>query len=104
MKLEDYDKFYEKAENERALPLPYPNGTERRKINALYMGYQIEYELERLHRYHKELYDDNKKLHEENKYLKGYILDLEIRIECLEQFENLPSINYYKLLKSFDEK
>jgi hypothetical protein len=44
-------KFYNKSENLKSLPLPYPDGTERRKINVMYAYYQIEFELERLNRY-----------------------------------------------------
>jgi hypothetical protein len=51
VKLQPYWQFYKKADKNKALPLPYPNGTERRRLNALYRDYQIEFELERLHRY-----------------------------------------------------
>jgi hypothetical protein len=43
--------FFWKAKKNQALPLPYPNGSERREINAMYAYYQIEYELERANRY-----------------------------------------------------
>jgi hypothetical protein len=62
--LEDFDTYYSKAEQLKALPLPYPNGTERRKPNAMYANYQFEFELERLTRYFKEERDKNKILTE----------------------------------------
>lgn len=43
--------FFWKAKKNKALPLPYPDGTERERINAMYAYYQIEYELERANRY-----------------------------------------------------
>lgn len=64
IELEDFDTYYSKAEQLKALPLPYPNGTERRKMNAFHMAYQVEFELERLTRYFKEERDKNKILTE----------------------------------------
>lgn len=64
MVLEDFDTYYSKAEQLKALPLPYPNGVERRKPNAMYASYQFEFELERLTRYFKEERDKNKILTE----------------------------------------
>jgi hypothetical protein len=53
-----YRKFYNESWLREALPLPYPNlgtdeahGQERREINAKFAYYQIEFELERIHRY-----------------------------------------------------
>jgi hypothetical protein len=53
-----YREFYNESWLREALPLPYPNlgtdeahGQERREINAKFAYYQIEFELERIHRY-----------------------------------------------------
>lgn len=62
--LEDFDTYYAKAFELKSLPLPYPNGVERRQPNAVYMSYQFEYELERLTRYLKNTRDQNKILTE----------------------------------------
>ena len=64
IELEDFDTYYSKAEQLKALPLPYPDGTERRKPNAMYANYQFEFELERLTRYLKQTRDENKALRE----------------------------------------
>lgn len=56
-KLKPFDKFYYESKRLKALPLPYPDGTERRQLNPVYRDYQIEFELERLNRYLKRNFD-----------------------------------------------
>jgi hypothetical protein len=89
-KLEPFEVFYAKSKELKSLPLPYPNGTERRKPNAKYMAYQFEYELERNIRYDKELRDRVTELEKENNYLrkrpnKKVINELLLRMESLEK-------------------
>lgn len=74
--LEDFDIYYAKASELKSLPLPFPNGKERRKVNPLYANYQLEFELERLTRYLKAEREDKK--------------ILEARIAKLEESANLP--------------
>lgn len=47
-KIPFFKRFFSKSKQAKALPLPYPNGTERREMNAMYSSYQIEYTLETL--------------------------------------------------------
>ena len=60
--MEDFDTYYAKASELKSLPLPFPNGKERRKVNPLYANYQLEFELERLTRYLKAEREDKKLL------------------------------------------
>lgn len=76
-----YEQFFEQAYEHQALPLPYPNGTERRQPNAMYMAYQFEYELERLHRYMMPLYKRISLLEAESDAQKDRIYNLEREIE-----------------------
>jgi hypothetical protein len=62
--LEDFDVFYSKSASLKALPLPSPDGKERRKMNPVFYAYQTEYTLETLTRYFKEERDKNKILTE----------------------------------------
>jgi hypothetical protein len=59
-KLGNYYSFYKDSKDHNALPLPYPNGTERREMNAIYSNYQTEFELERIHRYMFRMWIENK--------------------------------------------
>lgn len=72
IELVPYDDFYNHCLSVKSLPLPYPDlgtkeahGQDRHKINAKYAYYQIEFELERLHRYLKETKDYDKFLKKE---------------------------------------
>ena len=52
--IDPYWRFYQTSKKLHALPFPYPEiagGKDRRQLNALYRDYQIEFELERIHRY-----------------------------------------------------
>jgi hypothetical protein len=71
--LEPFEEFYSKSERLKALPLPLPDGKERRRLNAVYRDYQIEYTLETLTMYLKEERD-------KNKALEARINDLESKI------------------------
>jgi hypothetical protein len=59
-KLSNYWSFYKDSKLHKALPLPYPNGTERRQFNAVHKDYQTEFELERIHRYMFRMWLENK--------------------------------------------
>jgi hypothetical protein len=59
-KLSNYWSFYKDSKLHKALPLPYPDGTERRQFNAVNQGYQTEFELERIHRYFFRMWLENK--------------------------------------------
>lgn len=59
-KIDPYWRFYRVSKIKKALPLPYPDGTQRREVNALHRDFQIEYELERLHRYLMRQWIENK--------------------------------------------
>lgn len=56
-KLKPFRRFFKESKNVKALPLPYPDGTERRQLNPVYRDYQIEFELERINRYMKRNFD-----------------------------------------------
>jgi len=88
-----YPEFYNKAELLMSLPLPYPDfgteeahGQDREQINAKYAYYQIEFELERLHRYLKQEWDRTDRLNKEFKWLKRFISIL-IVIIGLQQYQ-----------------
>lgn len=59
-KLGNYFSFYRQSKDYKALPLPYPDGTERREFNEMYKNYQTEFELERIHRYMFRMWIENK--------------------------------------------
>lgn len=92
--LEDFDAFYKKSFDLKALPLQYPDGRERRKVNPLYMSYQLERELERNIRYDKELRDRVKVLETEAsksnrkniRELRARVDELERRLNALEEY------------------
>ena len=96
--LEPFLIFYQKSLTMKSLPLPFPNGNERRRPNAKYMAYQFEYELERSTRYMKELYDRVGKLESENNMLikkpkRKDFNKLMLRIDSLERrVENLEKM------------
>lgn len=55
--LKPFRRFFKESKKVKALPLPYPDGTERRQLNPVYRDYQIEFELERINRYMKRNFD-----------------------------------------------
>jgi len=88
--LEPWDEWYGKSKKLKALPLPMPNGKERRKMNPLYANYQTEYTLETLAQYMDQIFKENKRLNNKVKRLKKEnerksISELKKRVTSLEE-------------------
>jgi hypothetical protein len=90
VELKPWEDYYNESERLKALPLVMPNGKARRKMNAMFMPYQTEYELETHARYMDELFNRVKELEKENAKLsrkpkRKQFNELLMRVESLEQ-------------------